>query len=135
MNMFLMYNLENYKRTLAKELFSSKRLCLEIGCGKGRFIAQVRRSHRNTGVETQHDIAYYPGKLPKKIRWIISRSTALMQSIWRTGSSRARSKCRIWRSKPYLKASRQTPADASYFLRAKYQRLLGKGGHLRFRNG
>ena len=33
----LMHDLENYKGRW-QELFPGKRLCLEIGCGKGRFI-------------------------------------------------------------------------------------------------
>ena len=88
----LMHDLENYKGRW-QELFPGKRLCLEIGCGKGRFIIGMAELHPEKafiGVETQ--LLIIPVKLPKKIRWIISRSSALMQSIWRTGSSRARSK-------------------------------------------
>ena len=71
----LMHNLEDYKGHW-QERFPGKRLCLEIGCGKGRFL---------TGMAELH---------PEKafIRRLTHRN----------------------------------------FL-AKYQRLLGSGGHLRFK--
>ena len=64
----LMHDLENYKGRW-QELFPGKRLCLEIGCGKGRFIIGMAELHPEKafiGVETQHDIAYYPGKTAKE---------------------------------------------------------------------
>ena len=64
----LMHDLENYKGRW-QELFPGKRLCLEIGCGKGRFIIGMAELHPEKafiGVETQHDIAYYPGKTAKR---------------------------------------------------------------------
>ena len=64
----LMHDLEKYKGRW-QELFPGKRLCLEIGCGKGRFIIGMAGLHPEKafiGVETQHDIAYYPGKTAKE---------------------------------------------------------------------
>ena len=49
-------------------MFPGKRLCLEIGCGKGRFtigMAELYPEKAFIGIETQHDIAYYPGKAAK----------------------------------------------------------------------
>ena len=40
----LMHDLENYKGRW-QELFPGKRLCLEIGCGKGRFIIGMAELH------------------------------------------------------------------------------------------
>ena len=60
----LMHNLEDYKGHW-QEHFPGKRLCLEIGCGKGRFLTGMAELHPEKafiGVETQHDISYYPGK-------------------------------------------------------------------------
>ena len=60
----LMHNLEDYKGHW-QERFPGKRLCLEIGCGKGRFLTGMAELHPEKafiGVETQHDISYYPGK-------------------------------------------------------------------------
>ena len=44
-----------------QEMFPGKRLCLEIGCGKGRFtigMAELYPDKAFIGIETQHDIAY-----------------------------------------------------------------------------
>ena len=51
-----------------QEMFPGKRLCLEIGCGKGRFtigMAELYPDKAFIGVETQHDIAYFPAKAAK----------------------------------------------------------------------
>ena len=79
----LMHDLENYKGRW-QELFPGKRLCLEIGCGKGRFIIGMAELHPEKafiGVETQH------GR-DQRIIFEFQRSVA-------------------------ESASRQTPADAS----------------------
>lgn len=51
-----------------QEMFPGKRLCLEIGCGKGRFtigMAELYPDKAFIGIETQHDIAYFPAKAAK----------------------------------------------------------------------
>ncbi len=51
-----------------QEIFPGKRLCLEIGCGKGRFtigMAELYPEKAFIGIETQHDIAYYPARAAK----------------------------------------------------------------------
>lgn len=132
----LMHDLENYKGRW-QELFPGKRLCLEIGCGKGRFIIGWRSCIRKRLLlvwKRNTILLIIPVKLPKKIRWIISRSSALMQSIWRTGSSRAEIKeLYLNFSDPWPKARHAKRRLTHRNFLAKYQRLLGKGGHLRFK--
>ena len=62
-----MHDIEKFKGHW-QELFPGKRLCLEIGCGKGRFtigMAEIYPDKAFIGIETQHDIAYFPGKAAK----------------------------------------------------------------------
>ena len=71
----LMHNLEDYKGHW-QERFPGKRLCLEIGCGKGRFL---------TGMAELH-----PEKAFIGVDWKTPLLSALTQSSWRTGLSRAK---------------------------------------------
>ena len=62
-----MHDIESYKGHW-QEMFPGKKLCLEIGCGKGRFtigMAELYPEKAFIGIETQHDIAYFPGKAAK----------------------------------------------------------------------
>ena len=62
-----MHDIEKFKGHW-QELFPGKKLCLEIGCGKGRFtigMAELNPEKAFIGIETQHDIAYYPAKAAK----------------------------------------------------------------------
>ena len=55
----LMHELEKYKGHW-QEMFPGKRLCLEIGCGKGRFtigMAELHPEKAFIGIETLHGIA------------------------------------------------------------------------------
>ena len=62
-----MHDIEKFKGHW-QEMFPGKKLCLEIGCGKGRFtigMAELNPDKAFIGIETQHDIAYYPAKAAK----------------------------------------------------------------------
>ena len=130
----LMHDLENYK---GRWLFPGKRLCLEIGCGKGRFIIGMAELHPEKafiGVETQHDIAYYPGKTAKENKMdnikVICANAEHMEDWFEPGEIK---ELYLNFSDPWPKARHAKRRLTHRNFLAKYQRLLGKGGHLRFK--
>lgn len=120
-----------------QEMFPGKRLCLEIGCGKGRFIigmAQLYPDKAFIGVETQHDIAYYPGKAAKdnnlaNVRVICANAENLLD-WFEPGEIK---ELYLNFSDPWPKARHAKRRLTHRNFLAKYQQLLGKGGHLRFK--
>ena len=94
-----------------QEMFPGKRLCLEIGCGKGRFtigMAELYPDKAFIGIETQHDIAYFPAKAAKdkeltNVKIICANAENLLDWF--------------------------EPGE----IKALYKQLLGEGGHLRFK--
>lgn len=78
-----------------QEMFPGKRLCLEIGCGKGRFtigMAELYPDKAFIGIETQHDIAYFPAKAAKDKELTNVKSFVLMPKTCWTGLSPAKSR-------------------------------------------
>ena len=48
-----------------QERFPGRKICLEIGCGKGGFITGMAALHPEKafiGIETQFDVSYYPAQ-------------------------------------------------------------------------
>lgn len=131
-----MQDLEKFKGKW-QEMFPGKRLCLEIGCGKGRFtigMAELNPDKAFIGVETQHDIAYYPAKAAKDKKLdnvrIICANAENLTDWFEPGEIK---EIYLNFSDPWPKA-RHTKRRLTHrnFLE-KYKQLLGKGGHLRFK--
>ena len=131
-----MHNLEQFKGKW-QDVFPGKRLCLEIGCGKGRFtigMAELNPDKAFIGVETQHDIAYYPAKAAKDKQLdnvkIICANAENITDWFEPGEIK---ELYLNFSDPWPKA-RHTKRRLTHrnFLE-KYKQLLGKGGHLRFK--
>lgn len=120
-----------------QEMFPGKRLCLEIGCGKGRFIigmAQLYPDKAFIGIETQHDIAYYPAKAAKEnqmanVRVICANAENLLD-WFEPGEIK---ELYLNFSDPWPKARHAKRRLTHRNFLAKYRQLLGKGGHLRFK--
>lgn len=132
----LMHDLDSYKGRW-QELFPGKRLCLEIGCGKGRFIIGMAGLHPEQafiGVETQHDIAFYPGKLVQEQQLdnvkIICANAEHLQDWFAPGEIK---ELYLNFSDPWPKARHAKRRLTHRGFLAKYQQLLGPGGHLRFK--
>lgn len=120
-----------------QEMFPGKRLCLEIGCGKGRFtigMAELNPDKAFIGIETQHDIAYFPAKAAKdkkldNVRIICANAENLLD-WFEPGEIK---ELYLNFSDPWPKARHAKRRLTHRNFLALYQKLLGKGGHLRFK--
>lgn len=118
-------------------MFPGKRLCLEIGCGKGRFtigMAELNPDKAFIGIETQHDIAYFPAKAAKdkkldNVRIICANAENLLD-WFEPGEIK---ELYLNFSDPWPKARHAKRRLTHRNFLALYQKLLGKGGHLRFK--
>lgn len=132
----LMHELEKYKGHW-QEMFPGKRLCLEIGCGKGRFtigMAELYPEKAFIGIETQHDIAYYPGKAAKdkqldNVRIICADAENLLE-WFEPGEIK---ELYLNFSDPWPKVRHAKRRLTHHRFLEKYAQLLGKGGRLRFK--
>lgn len=120
-----------------QERFPGKELCLEIGCGKGRFITEMARLHPEKafiGIETQSDISYYPARKAQEEGIanlvILSADAAYLEDWFSPGEIRT---LYLNFSDPWPK-SRQAKRRLTHrnFL-SLYQKLLGPGGVLYFK--
>lgn len=120
-----------------QELFPGKRLCLEIGCGKGKFVIGMAKLHPEcafVAVESQHDIAFYPARAAledelNNVRVIHADAAGLLE--WFAPGEIKEIYLNF--SDPWPKA-RHAKRRLTYrkFLEI-YRQLLGKGGCLRFK--
>lgn len=131
-----MQDLEQFKGKW-QEMFPGKRLCLEIGCGKGRFtigMAELNPDKAFIGVETQHDIAYYPAKAAKDKQLnnvkIICANAENLTDWFEPGEIK---ELYLNFSDPWPKARHTKRRLTHHNFLEKYKQLLGKGGHLRFK--
>lgn len=131
-----MHDLEKMKGHW-QEVFPGKELCLEIGCGKGRFIIGMAELHPDKafiGVETQHDIAYYPGKAAQDAKMpnvkIICANAEHLEDWFEPGEIKA---LYLNFSDPWPKAKHAKRRLTHRGFLERYKRLLGPGGHLRFK--
>jgi tRNA (guanine-N7-)-methyltransferase len=128
--------LEQYKGHW-QEIFPGKRICLEIGSGKGRFIMGMGRLHPEKafiGVETQRDVAYYPAKAALeegltnvKIIW---GDACQLEDWFEPGEVK---ELYLNFSDPWPKARHAKRRLTHRSFLERYQKLLGPGGHLRFK--
>lgn len=132
----LMHDLEKNKGHW-QELFPGKKLCLEIGCGKGRFLtgmAEIYPEKAFIGVETQHDIAYYPAKAIKENEipnaLVICANAEHLEDWFEPGEIK---ELYLNFSDPWPKARHAKRRLTHRSFLAKYEKLLGKGGHMRFK--
>ena len=131
-----MHDIEKFKGHW-QELFPGKKLCLEIGCGKGRFtigMAELNPEKAFIGIETQHDIAYYPAKAAKdkkldNVRIICANAENLLD-WFEPGEIK---ELYLNFSDPWPKARHAKRRLTHRGFLAKYKELLGEGGHLRFK--
>ena len=112
-------------------------LCLEIGCGKGRFtigMAELNPDKAFIGIETQHDIAYYPAKAAKDKKLdngrIICANAENLLDWFEPGEIK---ELYLNFSDPWPKARHAKRRLTHRGFLAKYKELLGEGGHLRFK--
>ncbi len=120
-----------------QEIFPEKRLCLEIGCGKGRFIVGMAELHPEKafiGVESQHDIAYYPARKAKEANLdnvkVIYGNAEHLEEWFEPGEIK---EIYLNFSDPWPKARHARRRLTHRNFLEKYARLLGTGGHLRFK--
>lgn len=120
-----------------QEMFPGKRLCLEIGCGKGRFtigMAELYPDKAFIGIETQHDIAYFPAKAAKdkeltNVKIICANAENLLD-WFEPGEIK---ELYLNFSDPWPKARHAKRRLTHRNFLALYKQLLGEGGHLRFK--
>lgn len=131
-----MHDLEKFKGKW-QEMFPGKKLCLEIGCGKGRFtigMAELNPDKAFIGVETQQDMAYYPAKAAKEKQLdnvrIICANAENITDWFEPGEIK---ELYLNFSDPWPKARHAKRRLTHRNFLAKYRQLLGKGGHLRFK--
>lgn len=131
--------LDDFGRFCGKwqNVFSDKELCLEIGCGKGDFITGMALLHPEKayiGIETQHDIAYYPAKKAKEKELenvkIICGNAAYMEEWFAPGEIRT---LYLNFSDPWPKARHAKRRLTHKNFLKLYHRLMGKGGVLFFK--
>ena len=120
-----------------QEMFPNKALALEIGCGKGAFInglAELNPDKAYIGVETQRYIAYYPAKKAKDAGRdnvkIICGNAAYLEDWFEAGEVK---ELYLNFSDPWPKARHARRRLTHRDFLALYKKLLGKGGHLRFK--
>lgn len=131
-----MYELEQFKGHW-QDIFPGKRLCVEIGCGKGRFtigMAELHPEKAFIGIETQHDIAYFPAKAAKdkkldNVRIICANAENLLD-WFEPGEIK---ELYLNFSDPWPKARHAKRRLTHRNFLARYKTLLGEGGHLRFK--
>lgn len=120
-----------------QELFPGKRLCLEIGCGKGKFIIGMAKLHPECGfiaVEAQHDIAFYPARVALQdklanVRVVLANAEGLLD-WFETGEIK---EIYLNFSDPWPKARHAKRRLTHRKFLDLYRKLLGVGGKLRFK--
>ena len=118
-------------------MFPGKRLCLEIGCGMGRFtigMAELYPDKAFIGIETQHDIAYFPAKAAKdkeltNVKIICANAENLLD-WFEPGEIK---ELYLNFSDPWPQARHADRRLPHRNFLALYKQLLGEGGHLRFK--
>ena len=131
-----MENIERFKGHW-QEIFPGKRLCLELGCGKGRFIIGMAKLYQDKafiGIEAQRDISYFPARQAKEeklanVRIICANGENLLQ-WFEPGEIK---ELYLNFSDPWPKARHAKRRLTHRNFLAKYKELLGTGGHLRFK--
>ncbi|MDY6029272.1 MAG: tRNA (guanosine(46)-N7)-methyltransferase TrmB [Acidaminococcaceae bacterium] len=129
-------NIERFKGHW-REIFPGKELCLEIGCGKGRFtvgMAELFPEKAFIGIETQQDVAYFPAKAAKEkalsnIR-IICANAEKLEDWFEPGEIK---ELYLNFSDPWPKARHAKRRLTHRNFLALYKKILGSGGHLRFK--
>lgn len=130
------HDLEKFKGHW-QEMFPGKRICVEIGCGKGRFavgMAELYPDKAFIAIETQHDIAYYPAKMAKdkkldNLRVICANAENILE-WFEPGEIK---ELYLNFSDPWPKARHAKRRLTHHNFLALYKQLLGEGGHLRFK--
>lgn len=120
-----------------QELFPGKTLALEIGCGKGKFVTGMARLHPEKGfiaVESQHDIAFYPARAALEqeltnVRVVLADAEGLLE-WFEPGEIR---ELYLNFSDPWPKARHAKRRLTHRRFLELYRKLLGSGGHLRFK--
>lgn len=130
-------DLEQYKGHWSETFFGGRPVHMEIGCGKGQFLATMSQLHPDIGylgMETQREVCYYA---VKKIREqeltnarIIRADAANLLAWFAPGEV---DELYLNFSDPWPKA-RHAKRRLTYrtFL-AEYKQILKPGGHLRFK--
>ena len=120
-----------------QEKFPGKRLCLEIGCGKGRFavgMAQLNPDKAFLAVESQKGVAYYPAQAAKDLELanlrVICSDAANILEWFEPGEIK---ELYLNFSDPWPKAKHAKRRLTHRNFLALYKKLLGEGGHLRFK--
>lgn len=130
---------ENIERFKGKwqELFPGKRLCLEIGCGKGRFtvgMAELYPEKAFIGIETQQGVAYFPAKAAKdralRNLCIICADAEKIEDWFEPGEIK---ELYLNFSDPWPKARHAKRRLTHRNFLARYKNILGTGGRLRFK--
>ena len=120
-----------------QEFFPGKPLCLEIGSGKGAFLtgmAELFPDKAFIGIELQRDIVYYPAKqiMEKQLSnaLMLCANAEFIEDWFEPGEIK---ELYLNFSDPWPKARHAKRRLTHHNFLARYQRLLGSGGHLRFK--
>lgn len=131
-----MENLERF-RGHWQERFSGKEICLEIGCGKGRFISGMGALHPEKvfiGIETARDVAFFAARKAKEAELdnvcILYANAEHVREWFADGEI---STLYLNFSDPWPKARHAKRRLTHRNFLALYEKLLAPGGHLRFK--
>ena len=131
-----MEQLERF-RGLWQQRFPGKEICLEIGCGKGRFITGMAALHPEKafiGIETARDVAFFAARKAKEAELgnvcILYANAEHVREWFADGEI---STLYLNFSDPWPKARHAKRRLTHRNFLALYEKLLAPGGHLRFK--
>jgi tRNA (guanine-N7-)-methyltransferase len=120
-----------------QQRFPGKEICLEIGCGKGRFITGMAALHPEKafiGIETARDVAFFAARKAKEAALTnvcILCANAEQVEEWFAPGEVARLYLNF--SDPWPKARHAKRRLTHHNFLARYEKLLAPSGTLRFK--
>ena len=119
------------------KIFPGKKICVEIGCGKGKFVMGMAKLHPERGfvaVESQHDIAFYPARDAMEakldnVKVILGNAEGLLEWF----SEGEIEELYLNFSDPWPKARHAKRRLTNRKFLHLYAKLLAKGAKLRFK--
>jgi tRNA (guanine-N7-)-methyltransferase len=131
-----MDDLEKFKGTWQAK-FPGKEICLEIGCGKGRFITGMAALHPEKafiGIETARDIAFFAARKAKEAKLdnvcILYGNAEHLEDWFAPGEIKL---LYLNFSDPWPKARHAKRRLTHHNFLERYKKILPVNGHLRFK--
>jgi len=120
-----------------QQMFPNKKLCLEIGCGKGQFINGMAELHPEKafiGLELQRDVAYYAAKKAADAKRenckIICANASGLETLFAPGEIK---ELYLNFSDPWPKARHAKRRLTHRSFLEIYGKILGNGGRLQLK--